>query len=222
MLLAVFGPMQIAVILGLIIGLLITIFYNLTLQKAMAAVSERNRTVAPGLIWLNLIPIPFLNSIWTMIFGILACSAINKDAGKKIAPSTLAVIYPSISIFTSILALIMNATASYRGPEEEFLLIVGVLSLTTFVLWIIFWAQINNAKNKLLRMGGRSTTGDSLDSGMRETTGQASSSNDTAKSGLSDEKEKIELIKDYQALLKEGTITREEFEKKKKEILGGE
>lgn len=219
MLLAVFGPMQIIVILSLIVGLLITIFYNLTLQKAMAAVSKHNQSVAPGLIWLNLIPIPFLNSIWTMIFGILACNAINKDAGKKIAPSALAVIYPSISIFTSILALIMNATASYRGPEEEFLLIVGVLSLTTFVLWIIFWVQINNARNKLQRMGRGVNISDSLDSGMQDITKSSSSS---VQSELSDEKQKIELIKDYQALLNEGTITREEFEKKKKEILGGE
>lgn len=220
MLLAVFGPLQIIVILGLIIGLLITIFYNLTLQKAMAAVSERNQTVAPGLIWLNLIPIPFLNSVWTMIFGIMTCNAINTDADKKIAPSTLAVVYPSISIVTSILAVIMNATAGYRGPEEEFALVVGFFSVVTFVLWIIFWVQINAAKNKLMRMVGRGTDEEALDSGVAHT-GNTSPTpfEPPVRPELSEEKEKLKIIKDYQALLNDGLITRDEFEKKKKELL---
>lgn len=206
----IIGGMQIIVILVLIIGLLITIFYNLTLQKAMDAVSDRNRTITPGLIWLNLIPIPFLNSVWTMIFGIMTCSAINNDAGKKIAPITLSVVYPSLSILTSILAVVMNATSGYRGPDEAFLVIVGLFSLATFVLWIIFWVQIHSAKKKLEGMPISSVTDDNLDSGLI-------SGHDVESSNS--EKEKLQIIREYKELLNEGVITQEEFDKKKKELL---
>ena len=162
---SLFGPFLLLFFILVIGGLLVAIFFNLTLQRSMAAVSERNRTILPGLIWLNFIPIPFLNSIWSMIFGIMTCNAMNKEAGKKIAPSTLAVVYPSLLILASILWMVMNGFFRSRSPNEILALGFGLMSLITLVLWIIFWVQLNSAKNKLKTMTVTSNDGESLDSG---------------------------------------------------------
>ena len=151
----------------LIIGLLIVaIFFNLTMQKSMAAVSKRNQTILPGLIWLNFIPIPILNTVWTMIFGIMTCNAINKDAGRKIAPTKLAIIYPSLSLLISVLSFLSGLVIrNSRDIGEIISLMIMLISITTIVLWIIFWVQLNIAKNKLKNISVSHSDSESLDSG---------------------------------------------------------
>lgn len=151
----------------LLIGLLIlAIFFNLTMQRSMAAVSKKNQTIVPGLIWLNFIPIPILNTVWTMIFGIMTCKAMNKEAGKNIAPTKLAIIYPSLSLLISVLSFLSGLVMrSSRDTEEIFSLLIMLISITTIVLWIIFWVQLNNAKKELQGKSGSSTDGETLDSG---------------------------------------------------------
>jgi hypothetical protein len=150
-----------------IIGvLLLIIFFNLTLQRSMAVVSKKNQPILPGLIWLNLIPIPILNTVWTMIFGIVTCNAMNKEAGRKIAPINLAIAYSALSLLVSILSVLSNLVVrSSRGPNEIIELIIGLASIASIVLWIIFWVQINSAKNKLKGISLSSGDDESLDSG---------------------------------------------------------
>ena len=112
----------------LIIGvLLLAIFFNLTLQRSMGTVSKRNQTMAPGLIWLNFIPIPLFNVIWTMIFGIKTCNAMNKDAGRKIAPTNLAIVFPSLFLLISILTLLSGLIAGTSRDSTEFISLVVAL-----------------------------------------------------------------------------------------------
>jgi hypothetical protein len=91
----------------------------------------------------------------------------NKDAGRKIAPITLAIVYPSLGLIINILSIISGFIIVRPGDSTEFIsIMVGLLSITTVVLWIIFWVQINMAKNTLKNMSISSTNdGESLDSG---------------------------------------------------------
>lgn len=163
---AFYGPILLIIIIAVIGGILLAVFFNLTLQKSMAAVPKRNQTIVPGLIWLNLIPIPIVNTVWTMIFGIVTCNAMNKDAGKKIAPINLAIVYPSLSLLISVLSFLSGLIVKSSSDTGEVISILVVLvSITTIVLWIIFWVQLNNAKNKLKTMTVSSADEDSLDSG---------------------------------------------------------
>jgi hypothetical protein len=50
---------------ALLVGLLIAIFFLLTLQRALARCRPRNRTMEPGMVWLNLIPL--FNLVWQFI-----------------------------------------------------------------------------------------------------------------------------------------------------------
>jgi len=49
-------PELIVILVVLGFGLVVPIFYLLTISRTLAAVSEQHRRMSPGLVWLNLIP----------------------------------------------------------------------------------------------------------------------------------------------------------------------
>lgn len=118
----------------------------------------------------------------------------------------------------------MNISVGYRGPNEFLLLIVSVLSITSFVLWIIFWSQLNGAKNKFQGMSLQAGDDSNLDAAMSRVSNVRNApepSNESApKPAAITEKEKLESLREYKSLLKEGVITEEEFNMKKSELLG--
>ena len=59
----------------------IYIWFNLSLQFAMNAISRENRKMDGGLIWLNLIPI--LNLIWPIIFNFALKVSYKKEFRTK-------------------------------------------------------------------------------------------------------------------------------------------
>ena len=56
------GGCLIFVLLGLVIGIAIVIFYILTMQKALNLAGERHQKMQPGMVWLMLIPL--FNLVW--------------------------------------------------------------------------------------------------------------------------------------------------------------
>ena len=57
-----FGLSAAITLLMLLLLLLPTIFYLITLQKALEAISVQNRQMPPGQVWLSLIPL--FNFVW--------------------------------------------------------------------------------------------------------------------------------------------------------------
>lgn len=220
---------EVIILILVIVGigsLLIGIFFNLTLQHSMSAVRKENRGIdPPGLIWLNFIPIPFLNSIWTMVFGIVACNSINKDAGKKIAPIALSIVYPIVGIIGSVIfySFYTKSMYSYYYYDEMIVhaILAGVFSLANLILFIIFWSMMGSSKNKLIAMGLKS--GVNVNAQVRQVVNRPEYNQEKLPEnpGASKEaeEEKIKLIKGYKDLLTEGVITQEEFEQKKRDLL---
>ncbi len=62
-------PFVATALLGVLGGLVIQVFYLLTLQRALKRCSAQNRTMAPELVWLQIVP--FLSYVW-MFFNVLA------------------------------------------------------------------------------------------------------------------------------------------------------
>lgn len=56
------GGCLIFVLLGLVIGITIAVFYILTMQKALNLAGERHQKMQPGMVWLMLIPL--FNLVW--------------------------------------------------------------------------------------------------------------------------------------------------------------
>ena len=119
------------------IFLIPTIFYLLTLQKALQAVSVENRRMPPGQVWLSLIPL--FNLIWMFI-------VVNKIAESFAAECYL------LNIPTDE----TNPTQGIGNTKNILALctmipIIGVLAgIGYIVCWIMHWVKVNEYKNLIL------------------------------------------------------------------------
>ena len=121
----------------LVLFLLPTIFYFISLQKALEAVSTQNRMMPPGQVWLSLIP--FFNFVW-MFFVV-----------NKIADSFRLEFY-RLNINTTELKPsqgIGNAKNILRLCS--FIPVLGILATLGFIVcWIMHWIKVNEYKNLII------------------------------------------------------------------------
>jgi uncharacterized membrane protein len=166
--LSIIGPVQVIfLLLVVILPLVIYIFYNISLQRAMNAVSSKNRKMEGGLIWLNLIPI--LNIVWPFIFNAaLRTSYKNEFNQKGISHPVNLVsgfVYPGAQVLLLLLYLIAAvmaeemARSSYYGNYSGanslvgfslgLLILITLVGLASLVFWIIFWVNANGLRTIL-------------------------------------------------------------------------
>jgi len=112
------------------------ILYLLTLSKALQAVSEKNRAMSPGLVWLNLIPIFELG--WHFYTVIMIRNSLGAELAERGVEDPGRGGY-AMGMAASILAVC------------GILPYVGVLaSIGALICWIIYWVKIAGYKNRLL------------------------------------------------------------------------
>lgn len=146
----------------IVAAIVTVVLFNVAMQNAMKAVPEQYRKVrATGLIWLNLIPVSPLNSLWTWIYGVLACEGMNDAYGKEIAPRKIGFALITINVVTFLVGIAFQGmsylTGNYNFLDTEYRppsggevvggIIIGVLGLASFVLFVIFWIQLRKATN---------------------------------------------------------------------------
>jgi len=114
------------------------IFYLITLQKTLQAVSLENRKMKPRMVWLLLIPV--FTWVWLFFvvraisdslklefnkYGVIDDEKPTYDVGFSLAISRCCLIIPILG---------------------------GFAGLASFVMWIIYWVQINQKKNELINV----------------------------------------------------------------------
>ncbi len=125
----------ILIILGII--LLPTIFYVLTLQKALIRCSFENRTMAPGLVWLQLIPI--FNLVWHFFIVINVANSLEKEFEKRGIP-IMSKPGRSIGLATCILSVL------------SIIPLVGILlGIAALICWIIYWVKIADYSSQIAK-----------------------------------------------------------------------
>lgn len=168
--LSIVGPSQIIffALLLVLIPLAIYILFNISMQKAMNAVSSENRKMEGGLIWLGLIPI--LNIVWPYIFNAaLRTSYKNEFKQKGISHKVnlaSGFIYPGAQLLSIILYAFADALSDqmirnsmYYGNDSDIqnalffnelaVIFMSLFSLVSLVLWIIFWVNVNGLRSML-------------------------------------------------------------------------
>lgn len=160
--LGVFGPSQIIFfsLILMLIALVIYILFNVSMQRAMNAVSSENRKMEGGLIWLNLIPI--LNIVWPFIFNNALRSSYKNEFNKKEISNPVNLVsgflYPGAQVLLLLLYVITAAMAeemvrssyygNYSGANSLFglsqgiLILITLVSLASLVFWILFWVNV--------------------------------------------------------------------------------
>lgn len=109
------------------------IFYYLTLHQTMNAIEGGHRPFLGGLIWLAFVP--FLGTIWYMVYAILLSSAPKKAFARRQLPGDAPM---GVTVATVLLI------ALCMGPYLNLLSIIPAI-----VLWIIQGVKMANCKRVL-------------------------------------------------------------------------
>jgi hypothetical protein len=129
------SPALVLLFLGLF--LLPTIFFFISLQKALEAVSPGNRQMPPGQVWLCLIPI--FNFIWMFFVVNKIADSFQLEYMRLNIPTTDGKPTKSIGQAKNILRLC------------SFIPFLGVLANIGFIIcWVIYWIKVNEARNLIL------------------------------------------------------------------------
>lgn len=121
-------------LIGLLIGLVIMIFFLLTLMRTLAAVRPENRMMEPAMVWLNLIPL--FNLVWIFFTVVKLADSVVREAAERgldvgDGGKALGIAYGALMI-SSIIPLLG--------------IITGIAALVVF---IIYWVKIAGYKNQL-------------------------------------------------------------------------
>lgn len=142
LLLGIIGPQEIMVILvvvAIIFGvcLIPMIFFLLTLQNTLNAVSFENRKMEPGLVWLSLIPL--FGMVWQFIVVDRMAGSLQAEFAKRGVATEEA--RPGNSIGLAYCILFCCSLIPFLGY---------ITSIAGLICWIIYWIRINDYKNRLL------------------------------------------------------------------------
>lgn len=139
-LLGVIGPQELIIISIFLIlpalCLIPLIFYLLTIQNTLLAISSENRKMQPGQVWLSLIPL--FGLVWQFIIvNRLADSLKDEFVTKNLKIDEER---PGIGIGLAYCILFACSLIPFVG----FATVIGGL-----ICWIIYWSKINDYKIKL-------------------------------------------------------------------------
>jgi hypothetical protein len=125
------------------VGLLIQILFLLNLSKTLAACSQRNRSMEPGMVWLCLIPL--FGYIWFYFVVLRLSESLQKEYRSRGMSSD----DPEFGKMTGLIWLI---TA-----------IIPFVNIVSIVFFIIYWVKTAKFKNELLSGGRRGGYDDDAD-----------------------------------------------------------
>lgn len=119
-----------------VVAIVINILFLLALSKCLAQCSPRNRTMEPGQVWLNLIPL--FGIVWMFITIIRISESLqNEYHARRLRPDD-----PEFGKMTGILYMVLSLIGC--GP-------IGL------IFFIMYWVKIAKFKNELIdsKRGGR-------------------------------------------------------------------
>lgn len=125
-----------------LIGILVQIFFCLSMSKALSRCSERNRLMQPGMVWLLFIPC--FNYVWAFFIAIQVPGSLKNefsDRGREDGSDygkTLGLIFAICLIITLVLS-----------PLPIISMCAPIPALIYIVTGIIFWVKIAGYSQKL-------------------------------------------------------------------------
>jgi hypothetical protein len=166
-----------------LIALVILIFFCATLQKALSRCSPRNRTMEPGLVWLNLIPF-FSILFWSIYTSIHVGNSLKNefedrdiddggDYGKSLGIWTVAVSLAFTVVSYGIKFRAVPVVIRLGMPPQEEMnigpLFQAPLLIAFLVMFVTYWVRIAGYSRKLADDRGRRRDEDDDDEPRRST-----------------------------------------------------
>lgn len=116
------------------------VFYLMTLQSTLNTISERNRKMQSGLVWLLLIPL--FAFVWHFFVIRKVADSISAEANAM----DLQLDEPSPAYNIGLAMCIINCLILVPNGTIKMLVSIGAL-----VCWVIYWVKISNYK-KILKI----------------------------------------------------------------------
>ncbi len=125
------------------IWLIPLIFYLVTMQNALQAVAPERRSLTPGLVWLNLIPL--FNLVWNFFIVTHVSHSLRREFAARGITHVGDCGY-GLGIAMSV--LVICTVIPFLGPLSW---------IASIVLWILYWVKVADLKNQLLMgaVGGK-------------------------------------------------------------------
>lgn len=127
----------------LAIALVISICFLLSMSKALSRCKPRNRTMEPGMVWLNLVPC--LNIVWQFLTVIRVSESLKNEFGDRGWDDR-----GDFGKGIGIAGLCLNLAGSLPIPFVQ--LILGLASL---VCLIMYWVKVAGYSKELAHSGTR-------------------------------------------------------------------
>ena len=113
------------------------IFFLITLQNTLKAISPENRKMVPVNVWLMLIP--FFNFIWQFILVKKMAQSISAECLRLNIPIKENMPTYSLGLGWSICYLLMFIPG-----------IKGFAAIAVLIVWILYWVKVNQFKNLII------------------------------------------------------------------------
>jgi hypothetical protein len=140
------------------------IFFLLTQQHTLKLIRPENRRMAPGLVWLQLIPV--VGQVWQFFVVARIARSIKNELEAPRGESILGVedvfmagatrkqptrgIGMSYSVLYWLMLLVdVDMVGGGRVGSSSLLMVVGLLGWATIICWIVYWAKLAWYKRKL-------------------------------------------------------------------------
>jgi len=141
----------------LLLGLLVVgILYLVSLYKALAACSPANRSLPPGLVWLNVIPL--FSSVWIFVTIVSVASSLRRehvdrsiasDSGHGLGAGLVFAISGLLANIAAVSTQLLGAGLGVLYP---------VFALIALVFWIVHWSGVVRSRHEIERGTGRPGT----------------------------------------------------------------
>ncbi|HRO45977.1 hypothetical protein [Agriterribacter sp.] len=120
------------------------IFYLITLQNTLAAIAIESRMMAPGQVWLLLVPL--FNIVWQFILINRMADSIKNECLRLNIP--VAEERPTFVLGLTMTLLYLGSLVLNQSSMSD--LLGSVAALAALVCWIIYWVKINRYKNLII------------------------------------------------------------------------
>lgn len=128
-----------AIMLTIVVGYGIWALYLLTLFRAFSQVHPSRRTLASGLVWLNLIPV--LNIFWHFVTVVTLSGSIKREFSANNVD-----VGSSPGLISGLVFSIVFLLAGISGVSPIAIL-TGLLAL---IFWIVYWVSIAGWRRQLV------------------------------------------------------------------------
>jgi hypothetical protein len=131
-----------------LVRVLIIALFLLTPRALLKQVSEKNRTLRPDLVWLNLIPV--FEFVWIPITLVKIRSSVRAEvlARGYANPANESAFH--VGLASWLLYLATNILVLLPYGSDALLVVLVLVELTFLGLWIAYWVKLAHLKNDLM------------------------------------------------------------------------